>query len=245
MRRIIIGLLAVALLGGGMTLAACNSANQPPAVNQLVPADANAPAKNTAAPPTPVATAGAPDVAAATRSVTVREITLPAGTSLPIVLDTAVGAETSRVEESVQAHLSRAVVVNGVAVLPEGSRVSGVVTDATRSGKVKGRAHVAMRFTTLVPRGGEERYPIRTTAISRGAPGTKKKDALEIGAPAAGGAIIGGIIGGKKGAAIGAAAGGGAGTAVVLSTRGKEVQVPKGTALTVKLAEPITVRVRG
>ena len=245
MRRIVIGLLAGALLGGGLALSACNNANQPPAANQLVPADANAPAKNAPAPATPVATVGATDAAPASRTVTVREITLPAGTSLPIVLDTTVGSETSHVEESVQAHLSRAVVVNGVAVLPEGSRVSGVVTDVTRSGKVKGRAHLAMRFTTLVPRGGEERYQIRTTAISRVAPGTKKKDALEIGAPAAGGAIIGGIIGGKKGAAIGAATGGGAGTAVVLSTRGKEVQVPKGTALALKLSEPITVRVRG
>src|SRR5206468_12939993 len=122
---------------------------------------------------------------------------------------------------------------------------SGVITDATRSGKVKGRAHVGMRFTTLVPRGGEERYQIRTAAISRLAPATKKKDAIEIGAPAAGGAIIGGILGGKKGRATGAAAGGGAGTAAVLSTRGKEVQVPKGTALTLKLSEPIAVRVRG
>jgi hypothetical protein len=32
----------------------------------------------------------------------------------------------------------------------------------------------------------------------------KKKDAIEIGAPAAGGAAIGALIGGKKGALIGA-----------------------------------------
>jgi hypothetical protein len=242
MRRIIVGLLA-----GGLAVGACSGANQPPAANQLVPANPNAaaPANSTAAPAKPTTTGGAPDVSAAARTATVREITVPAGTSLPIVLDTTVGSDVSRVEEAVQAHLSRSVVVNGVAVLPEGSRVSGVVTDATRSGKVKGRAHVAMRFTTLVPRGEEERYQIRTAAISRMAPATKKKDALEIGAPAAGGAIIGGILGGKKGAAIGGAAGGGAGTAVVLSTRGKEVHVPKGTALTLKLSEPITVRVRG
>src|SRR5437016_4190724 len=76
------------------------------------------------------------------------------------------------------------------------------------------------------------------------APGTKKKDALEIGGGAAGGALIGALVGGKKGAAIGTAAGGGAGTAVVLSTRGKEVNLPKGAALTLRLMEPITVRVK-
>jgi len=109
---------------------------------------------------------------------------------------------------------------------------------------VKGRAHVAVRFDTLTPRGVDERYNIRTSAVGRTAPGTKKKDALEIGGGAAGGALIGALVGGKKGAAIGTAAGGGAGTAVVLSTRGKEVNLPKGAALTLRLMEPITVRVK-
>jgi hypothetical protein len=235
MRRIIIGLLA-----GGMAMGACDRANPAPAANGMPLAETSAPAKAN-----PIATAGSAEAAPAARTAAVREITLPAGTSLPIVLDTTVGSDVSKVEEAVQAHLSRAVVASGITVLPEGSRVTGVVTDATRSGKVKGRAHVAMRFTTLVPRGEEERYQIRTSPISRVAPATKKKDALEIGAPAAGGAIIGGILGGKKGAVIGGAAGGGAGTAVVLSTRGKEVQVPKGAALTLKLSEPLTLRIRG
>jgi hypothetical protein len=131
--------------------------------------------------------------------------------------------------------------------LPAGSRIGGIVTDATRSGRVKGRAHIAMRFdsVTSTSTGEPARYRMETTAIGRTAAATKKKDALEIGAPAAGGALIGAIAGGKKGALIGTAVGGGAGTAVVLSTRGKEVRLPKGTALTLKLAEPLTVKVRG
>ena len=172
-----------------------------------------------------------------------RDITLPAGTRLQVVLDTSVGSDTSRVEEAVHAHLSRPVVLRGVTVLPAGSRVSGVVTSATRSGKVKGLAHVAMRFDTVTPRGESERYQIRTLPVGRTAPATKKKDALEVGASAAGGAIIGALVGGEKGALIGGAAGGGAGTAVVLSTRGTEVHVPKGAALTLKLSAPLTVRV--
>ena len=174
-----------------------------------------------------------------------RDVTLPAGTQLLIVLDTGVGSDTSRVEEPVHAHLARAVLVHGVTALGVGSRVSGVVTDATRSAKVKGRAHVAVRFDALTPEGSDARYSIRTAAVGRTAPGTKKKDAAEIGAPAVGGAIIGALVGGKKGAAIGGAAGGGAGTAVVLSTRGKEVHLPKGARLTLRLAAPVTVRVGG
>lgn len=174
-----------------------------------------------------------------------RDITLPAGTRLVVVLDTAVGSDTSRVEQPVTAHLSRPIRMQGRTVLAEGTRVSGVVTDAARSAKVKGRAHVAMRFDSLTPRGDDQRYTIRTASVGRTAQGTKQKDALEIGAPAAGGAIVGALLGGKKGALIGTAVGGGAGTAVVLSTRGKEVHLPKGAALTLRLAAPVTVRVRG
>ena len=118
------------------------------------------------------------------------------------------------------------------------------MTDATRSARVKGRAHVALRFDSVTPRGADERYAIRTAVIGRTAAGTQKKDALEIAAPAAGGAVIGALVGGKKGALIGTAVGGGAGTGVVLSTRGKEVRLGKGAVLTMKLAAPVTVRVR-
>ena len=200
---------------------------------------------------TPVATpaaasapASAPTVERPAADAGAREVTLPAGTQLPIVLDTSVGSDTSRVEEPVHAHLARAVVVRGVTALAPGSRVSGVVTDARRSAKVKGRAHVAVRFDSLTPEGSDARYPNQTSAVGRTAAGTEKKDAMEIGAPAVGGAIIGALVGGKKGALIGTAAGGGAGTAVVLSTRGKEVHLGKGAPLTLRLTKPVTIRIK-
>lgn len=174
-----------------------------------------------------------------------REVTIPAGTELALILDTAVGSDTSTVEQPVRAHLSRAIQVAGQPVLAQGSSVTGVVTDATRSAKVKGVAHVAVRFDTVIPAGADERYRIHTAPVARSAAATKQKDAVKIGAPAAGGAIIGAIVGGGKGAAIGAAAGGGAGTAVVLSTRGKEIHLPAGSALRIHLTEPITIQIRG
>ena len=175
----------------------------------------------------------------------VREITIPAGKHLPITLDTTVGSDISHVEESVAAHLTTPIVVHGQTVLAAGSRVSGSVIDATRSGRVSGRAHVAVRFDSISPAGPTEssRYRIETAAVGRTAESTKKKDAMMIGAPAAGGALIGGLAGGGKGALIGAAVGGGAGTAVVLSTRGNEVRLTKGSALTLRLSEPLTVKV--
>jgi hypothetical protein len=229
MRLLTIGVMAVGLAGG-----ACNGID--PAAAAKGP-DAGAPQ---AAVARLASTVDAPNGAAPAR----HEVTIPAGTSLPLVLDTGVGSDISRVEQPVRAHLARAIVVRGTTVLAQGSPVNGVVTDAQRSGKVKGRAHVAVRFDTVTPRGVDERYRIRTTAVGRTAPATKKKDALEIAAPAAGGAVIGGIVGGKKGAAIGSAVGGGGGTAVVLATRGKEVRMGRGALVTVRLAEPLTVKVK-
>ncbi len=181
-------------------------------------------------------------VRAASDHADVREITLPAGTVLPVTLDTAVGSDVSRIEQPVHAHLRRAVLLHGAQVLPAGAAISGHVTASQRPGKVKGRGYVAMRFTTLdTPGAGVS--PIATAAVGRLAPATKKKDTLEIAGPAAAGAAIGAIAGGKKGAGIGALVGGGAGTGYVLSTRGKDARIGKGAALSVKLTAPLTVRV--
>jgi hypothetical protein len=235
--HVLTGLLA-ACLAAGCERSAPTSAAPPSAT----PGADTAAGAETAGPAVAggVATSGARDRAAAPAW---REVTIPAGTTLTAVLDTAVGSDTSRVEDPVRAHLSKAVVVDGVTAAAEGSALSGVVTNVTRPGKVKGTAQLAVRFDALVPAGRDERYEIDTAAVGRSAPSQKKKDALEIGAPAAGGAIIGGIIGGKKGAAIGAAAGGGGGAAVVLTQRGSDVRLAKGAAVTVRLIEPLTVRV--
>jgi hypothetical protein len=185
----------------------------------------------------PVATSGSGAAAASSR-----EITLPAGTVLPVDLETSVGSDISRVEQAVHARLRRAVTINGVEVLPAGTAVSGHVTAAQRPGRVKGRGYVAMRFTEIdTPGPGTTR--ISTATIGRTAPATKKKDAVEILAPAAGGAVIGRVVGGKSGAAKGAVIGGAAGTGYVLSTRGKEVRIGKGADLAVKLTAPLTLRV--
>jgi hypothetical protein len=197
-----------------------------------------------------VASLTAPVLAAATlvalaatpaRAGEVREVTLPAGTVLSLRLDTTVASNSSHVEDGVQAHLRRAVVSRGVTVLPANAPISGIVTHAQQSGRVKGRALVAFRFNSLRAHG--EHYRVATSSVVRQAQGTKRRDATEIALPAAGGAIIGALAGGGRGAAIGAAAGGGAGTGVVLATRGKEVRLGRGALVSVRLTQPLTVHV--
>ena len=170
-----------------------------------------------------------------------REVTIPAGTVLPLRLTSSVASDRSGVEDPVHAQLRRTITVRGFGALPAGSAVSGYVTEAKESAKVKGRARLGVRFNTVTARG--ESYRVSTSSVVRQAPGTKKKDAAKIAIPAAAGAIIGGIADGKKGAAIGTAVGGGAGTGVVLATRGQEVRLGRGAIVSVRLLKPLTVRV--
>jgi hypothetical protein len=171
-----------------------------------------------------------------------RTVTVPAGTTLSLVLQSSVSSDTSSVEDRVAATLRRPLVVNGVTVAPAGASVSGYVTESTRSGRVKGRARVGVRFTSLRARDGV--HNIRTATISRQARATKKQDATKIGIGAGAGAVVGAVAGGKKGAAIGSAVGGAGGTGVVLATRGEEVALGTGTIVTTRLTAPLTVRVR-
>jgi hypothetical protein len=172
-----------------------------------------------------------------------REITIPAGTILRLRVARGFGSDISRVEDPVSATLTQGIVIGGRTVLPAGSRASGYVSEATRPGKVKGRGRVAVRFTRITPASESDTYNMQTRSWVAVAPATKKKDALTIGIPAAGGAAIGALVDGKKGAGIGAAVGGGAGTAAVLTTRGKDVRIGRGATLAVRLASPLTVRV--
>jgi len=171
-----------------------------------------------------------------------KEITLPAGTALRLDLKSEVASDSSKVEDAVRASLRQAVVIDGQTVLPAGTELAGTVTDVARSGRVKGLAKVAYRFTSL--RHDSERYDITTATITHEAQPTKKEDAKKIGIGAGVGAAVGAIIGGGSGAAKGAAIGGGAGTGAVLATRGEEVRRGPGADVTTRLTAPLTVRVK-
>jgi ferric-dicitrate binding protein FerR (iron transport regulator) len=171
-----------------------------------------------------------------------REVTIPAGTTLRLNLQSAVSSDGSQVEDTVRATLRQAVTVDGQTVLPSGTELVGTVTDAERSGRVKGRARVAYRFNSL--RYDSERYPITTAQISHQAQATKRKDATKIGVGAGVGAAVGALLGGGSGAAKGAAIGGAAGTGAVLATRGDEVRLGPGADVNTRLTAPLVVRVK-
>lgn len=180
-------------------------------------------------------------VAAVTPKAQFKEVTIPSGTAVNLTLETAVGSDSSSVEDTVRARVAKPIMVAGLTAVPEGAEAVGTVTGVDRAGKVKGLASLSLRFNRLTV--WDESQEISTARISRQAAATKKEDATKIGIGAGAGAVIGAIAGGKKGAAIGTAVGAGAGTGVVLATSGDEVRLAAGTSLRTTLQEPLTVRV--
>ena len=170
-----------------------------------------------------------------------RELVIPSGTILPLRLTSSVASDTSQVEDAVQAVLREDVSIEEGAVLPAGSELVGRVIDAERSGRVRGRARVAFRFTMLKHDGDE--YDVRTEAIERVAAATKSEDATKVGIGAGAGAALGAILGGGSGAAKGAAIGAAAGTGAVLATRGEEVRLDAGEPVETHLTAPLSFRV--
>jgi hypothetical protein len=227
--------LLILTLAAALTASACGTPASDATDTSSTAENAAAPAAASAASP---AVAGA---AAAARPV-YRDVTLPAGTTLPMSLTSSLASDTSAVEDAVTAELTRAVSVDGREVLPAGTKLTGNVTDVEDSGRVKGRAMIAFRFTSLQT--GGEQYDVQTAALSHVAPATKSEDATKIGIGAGAGAVVGGLLGGKDGAAKGAAIGGGAGTGVVLATRGNEMRLAPGADVTSQLSAPLTIRMR-
>jgi hypothetical protein len=164
---------------------------------------------------------------------------LAAGTPLPLVLEATLASNTSQVGDRVVTSLAEDVSVGGRVVLAAGTEVLGRVTAATQSGRVKGRARLAMEFDEV--RDGGSSYRIEATGIDITAESSKGKDAKIAGGAAAAGAIIGAIAGGGKGALKGGAIGGAAGGAAVLATRGNEVVLDAGTRLEVTLERQVQI----
>jgi len=210
------------------------------------------PGEQQAAPPggapateTPAATPGAArgEAAAEARAkepvITTMPMDVPPGTDLVLTLETSVSSETAKPDQPVRARVAKPVVVSGMEVIPVGATVTGAVVSAERSGRVKGRASIALRFNEVIVMNTP--YRISTTRISRVAGATKGDDAKTIGIGAGVGTAIGAIAGGKKGAAIGAGIGGGAGTGAVLATRGDEVTIPAGATLQTEITETVRI----
>ena len=170
------------------------------------------------------------------------DLVVAADSVIGLQVETAVSSEQARVEDSVTARVTRDVKVGDRVAIPAGSRVEGEVTLVERGGRLKDRARLGVRFTSIVLADGT-RLPIQTETIVREGDARANASAAKIGGGALGGAIIGGILGGAKGAAIGGSVGAGAGTAAVMAGDRSNATLTAGTPVTVRIQEPVTVTV--
>jgi hypothetical protein len=170
------------------------------------------------------------------------EVVLPTSSVMGLEVDTPLSSEQARLEDRVDARVTRDVVASGRVAIPAGSRVIGAVTVVERGGKVKQTARLGVRFHTLMLADGRE-IPLSTEPVYREGESPAGESARKIGGAAIGGAILGAIIGGGKGAVIGGATGAAGGSAVVMAGDRNAATLAPGTVVTVRLSAPATIDV--
>jgi hypothetical protein len=178
------------------------------------------------------------------------EFGVPTGIRLVATLDDALSTRNAHAED-------RFTITARSPSQYEGAVIEGTVSSVNASGRLSGRADMALNFESIRLRNGRT-YPfagvienlrtadgetIRVDTEGTVEDNSQTEKAIERGAiGAAVGAIIGAITGGGQGAAIGAVigAGGGAGTVIV---QGRDhLDLPRGTALTIASRLPRSLK---
>ena len=174
---------------------------------------------------------------------------IPKGTHVLLRMENSISTRTAKAGDYVYLRTAVPIVEAGVMVVPVGSYVQGVVAEVKPSGRVKGRAELAIRLETVTLASGKVyKFAPHLISVDSGGGGQKVigdenkieqapgrlKDAGQVAVLAGSGAGIGGIAAESwKGAGIGAGVGSAVGLATVLLTRGREVELRQGSTLDV------------
>jgi hypothetical protein len=194
------------------------------------------PAAAAADPTEPVAPPAAQDTADTVETVGTRRA-IPSGTSLHVRINEAIDTSRNRAGDGFSASLTEPVREGGRVMIPAGTEFRGHVTNASASGRMKGRAQLGLTLDSFRLNGRE--YRVKTTSVDRVSASHKKRNGILIGGGAGLGAALGAIAGGGKGALIGAGAGAGAGTAGAALTGKKEVGIGAETPVRFTLRSAI------
>ncbi|PYS98811.1 MAG: hypothetical protein DMF63_14580 [Acidobacteria bacterium] len=178
----------------------------------------------------------------------VGEFIVPSGTIVSGFLETAIDTKTTQNNDRFKLTVQSPDAFRG-------ATIDGFVTGVGRSGRVSGRSNMTFHFETITLRDGQ-RYDfagylqsmkdhtgkaVRVDPEGTVRGGSQTKNTAKRGGLGAGiGAIIGAIAGGGTGAAIGAVIGGGAGAGSVLVQGRDDLQLMKGTMITIQSTSPNT-----
>lgn len=181
---------------------------------------------------------------------------IPSGTEIDATLDSELSTKNSQPGQRFTATVSEAVRdPNDEIVLPVGTHINGQVTES-EEGKtlpqLRGRGKLNLRFDSVTLPNGRS-FPISATLLTvhqSGGNGSVNSEgevqsgttagtaAKGVGVGAGIGTIAGFILGGPlKGLAIGALAGGG----YILATKGKDVELPQGTGMHIRLDQNLAL----
>jgi hypothetical protein len=205
------------------------STTPPPPVVQTV--------AQSAPPPTPLP----PPPPPAPPKPVVKQITLSAGTIIPIRITEELNSKTAQPNDVFHGSVAGDLGSEGTIVIPHGSPVIGRIVDAKDAAHFKGSALLSLELTQVTVRG--EKFTLVTESYSKEGQGRGKNTVEKAGGGAVFGTLIGALAGGGKGAAIGGLAGGAAGAGANGVTRGQQVVIPSETRIDFRLETPVTVKV--
>jgi hypothetical protein len=163
--------------------------------------------------------------------------TIPVGQELDVRLQTPLSSDTAQVEDRFDATTVVDLYEGNRVLIPAGSVMRGIVSSVNRASRTDRKGSLTVAFDQVTING--RNYPMRGTVTQAIESEGIRGEVGRIGAGSAVGAIIGGIIGGVQGALIGVLVGGGG---TMIATEGKDVTLPAGTLLRVRLDTPPNVR---
>lgn len=182
-----------------------------------------------------------PGVATTAADTNLAPLLVPAGTALSIRLNQHISVKTSHAGDRFTGTVVNPVTVNGNVAIPDGSRVSGVVTESHRRGHFKGRSILQLRLTSLDLQNGG-RYALDSSRVTRTKKGKGKRSFGIIGGGTGLGMLVGGIATGGVGLVVGGLAGAGGGTAIAGLTGNRDIDFPAESVITFRLADAIDIR---
>lgn len=187
-------------------------------------------------------------------SLAATDAILPEKTRITLQLNRHLSTKSNSEGDSFTAVVTAPVFLGERMVIPKGSQVTGSISRIIRPGRFKGKAVMNVLFQSInIP--GRGQLPIVASLArvnSEGVGGVRSEGTVEgegsegsdigkVMMPGLVGAGIGTLAGGGKGAALGGGIGAAIGLATVLATRGKEIEVPRGSTLDITLDKPLTI----
>ena len=162
---------------------------------------------------------------------------IPTGQEIDVRLEKELTSDTAQVEDRFEATTAVDLYRGNDVLIPAGSMMRGVVSSVNRASRTDRKGTMTVAFDQVTVNG--RAYPMRGTVTQALESEGIKGEIGRIGAGSAVGAIIGGIIGGTKGALLGVLIGGGG---TIAATEGKDVHLPAGTVLRVRMDTPPNIR---